>query len=63
LPGEDLAQPFVVGVVVRQLMYRLACSLWLGWTGGVEREVAQRRELDSGMRFNQHAVPCDKEWA
>jgi hypothetical protein len=62
LPGGDLAQPFVVGVVVRQMMYRLACSLWLGWTGAVEREVAQRRELGS-MRFNQGAVPCDKEWA
>jgi hypothetical protein len=23
LPGDDLAQPFVVGVVVRQMMYRL----------------------------------------
>jgi len=22
--------------------------LWLGWTGAVEREVAQRRELGSG---------------
>jgi hypothetical protein len=47
LPGDDLAQPFVVGVVVRQMMYRLACSLWLRWTGAVEREVAQRRELGS----------------
>jgi len=47
LPGDDLAQPFVVGVVVRQMMCRLACSLWLGWAGAVEREVAQRRELGS----------------
>jgi hypothetical protein len=47
LPGEDLAQPFVVGMVVRQMMYRLACSTWLRWTGAVECEVAQRRELGS----------------
>jgi hypothetical protein len=46
---DDLAQPFVVGVVVRQMMNRLACSLWLGWTGAVEREVAQRRELGSAV--------------
>jgi hypothetical protein len=44
LPRDDLAQLFVVGVVVRQMMYRLVWYLWLGWTGAVEREVAQRRE-------------------
>jgi hypothetical protein len=60
--GDDLAQPFVAGAVVRQMMYRLACSLWLGWTGAVEREVAQRRELGSDA-VNQDAVPCNKEWA
>jgi hypothetical protein len=44
LPGDDLVQPFVVGVVVRQVMYRRimrACCLCLGWAGAVEREVAQ----------------------
>jgi hypothetical protein len=33
-------------MMCRRIM--LACSLWLGWTGAVEREVAQRRELRSG---------------
>jgi len=33
LPGDDLAQPFVVGVVVRQMMYRLAVPC--GWGGPV----------------------------
>jgi hypothetical protein len=65
LHGDDLAQPLVVGVVVVQMMDRrimLACSTWPGWTGAVEREVSQRRELGSDAVY-QGAVPGDKKWA
>jgi len=37
--------------LLRQMMYRrimLAGSSWLGWTGAVEREAAQRGEPGSG---------------